>query len=190
MNPQGTMAKIITYGATLTELHVPNARGELADVVLGFKALDGYLGRSRCWAPPWAAWPGESPAENFLSKAGITPWCKTISPPTSTEASIGFDKRVWKGHALQNEEGSEAVKLTLRSPDGEEGYPGNVDVAVTYSITGNNELVIQYEATTDRATPLSLTNHSYFNLSEKVPAVSKIITFKFTLTPSRRPTRR
>ena len=72
---------------------------------------------------------------------------------------------MWSGQSVLDEHGSDALKLSRRSPDGEEGYPGNVEVAVTYSLTAENELVIQYEATTDRATPLSLTHHSYFNLS-------------------------
>lgn len=164
-NPHGMAAKVIEYGATLTELHVPDARGLTADVVLGFKNLDGYLSGHPFFGGTIGRVAGRITGGKF-SLDGRNHTLAINNPPNHLHGgSAGFDKRVWSGQSVADAHGSDAIKLFRCSPDGEEGYPGNVEVAVTYSLTAENELVIQYEATTDRATPLSLTHHSYFNLS-------------------------
>lgn len=162
-NSRGMVARIINYGATLTELHVPDASGEVADVVLGFRDLAGYLGKHPCFGSTIGRVAGRITGGKF-SLEGRKYALAINNPPNHLHGGpLGFDKRLWSSQAVVDT--SDAVKLTLCSPDGEEGYPGNVEVAVTYLLTPDNELVIQYEATTDKATPLSLTNHSYFNLS-------------------------
>lgn len=164
-NPRGMIARVIEYGATLTELQVPDAHGQMADVVLGFKDLDGYLGRHPFFGGTIGRVAGRITGGKFLLEGRSHTLCLNDPPNHLHGGHAGFDKRVWSGRAVADAPHADSIKLSRRSPDGEEGYPGNVEATVTYSLTAKNELVIQYEAATDRATPLSLTHHSYFNLS-------------------------
>jgi aldose 1-epimerase len=163
-NANGMKAKVMTYGAILTELDVPDRDGKIADVVLGFDSLEGYLGKH----PHFGATVGR--VANRIAKGKFTLKGKTYTlavnngPNALHGGKKGFDKVVWKGEPLQ-EAGGPAVRFTYRSPDGEEGYPGNLTVTVTYTLTNDNGLKIDYRATTDKATPVNLTNHSYFNLA-------------------------
>jgi aldose 1-epimerase len=157
-------AKVMTYGAILTELHVPDRNGKMADVVLGFDSLDGYLAGH----PHFGATTGR--VANRIAKGrftldGTEYKLAVNNGPNSLHGGLkGFDKKVWKAEDASGPAGA-AVKLSYTSPDGEEGYPGNLDVSVTYTVTPDNELRIDYVATTDKATPINLTNHSYFNLA-------------------------
>ena len=157
-------ARIITYGALVTELHVPDRHGKSTDVVLGFDDLDGYLAGH----PYFGATVGR--VANRIAGGKFTLDGKDYSlfvnnGPNSLHGGIkGFDKVVWKAEPLRGT-GAPAVKFTHVSKDGEEGYPGNLSVAVTYTLTDDDGLKIDYVATTDQATPLNLTNHSYFNLA-------------------------
>ncbi|HLE01758.1 MAG TPA: aldose epimerase family protein [Bdellovibrionota bacterium] len=163
-NAQGLKASIMTYGALVTKLEVPDRNGKLGDIVLGFDNLDGYLAGH----PYFGATIGR--VANRIAKGKFTLDGKQYSLATNNGpnhlhgGTAGFDKRVWKAEPIVSNEGP-AVKFTYRSPDGEEGYPGNLDVSVVYTLTNQNELKIQYAATTDQATPVNLTNHSYFNLA-------------------------
>ena len=157
-------AKVMTYGAILTELHVPDRNGNLADVVLGFESLDRYLAGH----PHFGATTGR--VANRIAKGRFTldgtEYKLAINNgPNSLHGGLkGFDKKIWKAADASGPAGA-AVKLSYFSPDGEEGFPGNLAVSVTYTVTPDNELKIDYMATTDKATPINLTNHSYFNLA-------------------------
>ena len=157
-------AKVMTYGAILTELQVPDRNGKLADVVLGFDSLDGYLAGH----PFFGATTGRVAnrvAKGRFTLDGTEYKLAINNGPNSLHGGLkGFDKKVWKAADASGQAGP-AVKMTYTSPDGEEGYPGNLAVSVTYTVTPDNELKIDYEATTDKATPINLTNHSYFNLA-------------------------
>jgi aldose 1-epimerase len=163
-NAHGMQAKVTTYGAILTELHVPDKSGKLDDVVLGFDNLESYLKGH----PHFGATVGR--VANRIAKGRFTLNGKEYklainNGPNSLHGGlIGFDKKVWQARTMQ-EPDSVAVTFTYRSPDGEEGYPGNLDTSVTYTLTNQNELRIDYTATTDKSTPVNLTNHSYFNLA-------------------------
>ena len=163
-NRNGLKAKVTTYGAILTELHVPDRLGALGDVVLGFDTLAGYLKGH----PYFGATTGRY--ANRIAKAQFTLHGKTYrlavnNGPNHLHGGIkGLDKRVWKAEPLRGSHGA-AVQFTYLSPDGEEGYPGNLNIAVTYTLTDENELRLDYEATTDQDTPVNLTNHSYYNLA-------------------------
>jgi aldose 1-epimerase len=163
-NSQGASAKFISYGATLTELHVKDRTGKLGDVVLGFDDLQGYLGNH----PFFGATIGRY--ANRIAKGTFTLDGKTYHLPINNAPNSlhggdqGFSRRVWKGEVLNLPDGS-GVRFTYLSKDGEEGYPGNVTVTVTYLLTDKNELKIRYAAETDQDTVVNLTNHSYFNLS-------------------------
>jgi aldose 1-epimerase len=163
-NGHGVTAKVMTYGAILTELHVPDRDGKLDDVVLGFENLEGYLAGH----PYFGATVGR--VANRVARGRFTLDGKEYRLATNNGPNAlhggrkGFDKVVWQAEELQGA-GSPAVRLRYRSPDGEEGYPGNLVVVVTYTLNDDDALRIDYEATTDKATPVNLTNHSYFNLA-------------------------
>ncbi len=163
-NAKGMKAQIITYGAILTELHVPDRNGRLEDVVLGFADLKGYLQGH----PYFGATVGR--VANRIAKGKFTLDGKEYTlaannGPNALHGGLkGFDKVIWKAEPLQSADGV-GVTLSYRSRDGEEGYPGNLSTTVTYTLTNQNELKIDYVATTDKATPVNLTNHSYFNLA-------------------------
>lgn len=160
-NAQGVVAKVITLGGIITELHVPDRNGKLGDVVLGCDDLQTYLAGH----PHFGCITGRF--ANRIAGAKFTLDGKDYSLFVNNgQASLhggkkGFDKYVWKAAPV---DGKTAVRLTHTSPDGDEGYPGTLNIAVTYTLTDKNELRIDYEATTDKATPINLTNHSYFNL--------------------------
>lgn len=160
-NANGLSAKVATYGTIITELHVPDRRGELGDVVLGFDNLDQYLKGH----PFFGATVGR--VANRIAKGRFTLDGKTCTLATNNGPNHlhgglkGFDKKVWQAEPQTGA----AVKFSYTSPDGEEGYPGTLAVAVTMSLTDANELRLDYTATTNKPTPVNLTNHSYFNLA-------------------------
>jgi aldose 1-epimerase len=161
-NASGMSAKIMTYGAILTELLVPDRHGVATNVVLGADTLDQYIKGFR--AP--AAIIGR--VANRIAGARFTldgVEYKLAANDGPNHIHGVFDKRVWEAKALPPAEGRAAVQLTYLSKDGEEGYPGNATVRLTYTLTDDNELRLDYEATTDRATPINLTSHAYFNLA-------------------------
>ena len=162
-NRNGMVAKIATYGATLTELLVPGKGGK-TNVVLGYDRLEPYLAGT----PYFGATIGR--VGNRIAKGRFTLNGKTYTLATNNGpnhlhgGNKGFDKVVWKAEPAQSASGP-SLKLTYRSADGEEGYPGTLDVTVVYTLTDANEVRIDYTATTDKPTPVNLTNHSYFNLA-------------------------
>ena len=166
-NAQGMSAMVIDYGAILVSLEVPDRGGKLGDVALGFDDLDSYLKRS----PMFGSTVGRY--ANRIGGARFT--LDGIEHKLTANANAGknhihggrskrFDKVVWKGQAFQNSEEA-GVRFTYLSADGDEGFPGNLDCIVTYTLTNRNELKISYEAVTDKPTIVNLTNHSYFNLA-------------------------
>ncbi len=163
-NGKGMTAKIMTYGGIVTELLAPDRDGKAGNVVLGFDDLKGYLAGH----PYFGAITGR--VANRIAGAKFTLDGKEYTldanngPNSLHGGKKGFDKVVWKGKALETAAGP-ALKLTYLSPDGEEGFPGNLATTVVYTLTNKNELKIDYTATTDKATPVNLTNHSYFNLA-------------------------
>ena len=161
-NAQGMTAKITTYGAILVSLTAPDKSGKFADVTLGYDTLDGYLSGTSYFGATVGR------VANRIAKGKFTLDGKDYTlavnnGPNSLHGGLkGFDKVVWKA---EPQAGKAAVKFTYMSADGEEGYPGNLNVAVTYTLTDENAIQIDYTATTDKDTPLNLTNHSYFNLA-------------------------
>jgi aldose 1-epimerase len=157
-------AKVMTYGAILTELIVPDRHGKPGDVVLGFDNLAGYLAGH----PYFGATTGR--VANRIAKGQFTLDGKDYklavnNAPNSLHGGLkAFDKVVWKAQDVSGQAGP-AVRFSYLSPDGEEGFPGNLSVSVTYTVTADQAIKIDYSATTDKATPVNLTNHSYFNLA-------------------------
>ena len=179
-NARGAVAKITTFGGIVTELHVPDRNGKKGDVVLGFSTLDGYLKAH----PYFGAITGR--VANRIAKGKFKLDGKTYTLATNNKPNHlhggdkGFDKRVWKAQIVRRKDGP-ALQLSYTSPDGEEGYPGALTSKVTYILTDQNVLRIEYAATTTKATPINLTNHSYFNLAGK----GLILDHELTLNCSR-----
>jgi aldose 1-epimerase len=154
----------MTYGATLVSLEVPDRTGKAGDIVLGYEALEGYLKNSPYFGSIVGRYGNRISKGKFVLD-GVTYKLAANNGENHLHGGIkGFDKVVWKAEPLR-EPGSVAVRFIYLSRDGEEGYPGNLAVAVVYSLSNDNELKISYEATTDKATPVNLTHHSYFNLA-------------------------
>ena len=163
-NAGGMRVKVLTYGGIIQSIEVPDRQGRLGDVVLGFDSLDGYVKQS----PYFGAIVGRY--ANRIAKGKFTldgkPYTLAVNNgPNALHGGIkGFDKVTWTAEPFQRGD-SNGVTLSYVSPNGEEGYPGTLRVTVRYTLTAANELVVDYDATTDRATPVNLSQHSYFNLS-------------------------
>ncbi|WP_417935274.1 aldose epimerase family protein [Flagellimonas aequoris] len=163
-NPKGMEVDVITYGGIITRWTAPDKTGKYEDVVLGFDDLKSYLDGN----PFFGALVGRYC--NRIAKGKFNLDGKTYTLATNNGENHlhgglkGFDKAVWKAEAKSTKKGS-VLELTYTSADGEEGYPGKLDVKVTYTLTDDNELEVLYEAKTDKATVVNLTQHSYFNLS-------------------------
>ncbi len=163
-NKNGLVAKVMTYGAIVTELHVPDKNGQFGDVVLGFDSLAPYV-KGHPFFGAIAGRVANRIAKGKFSVDGKQYSVAVNNGPNSLHGGIkGFDKHVWTASIQKNPAGP-SVALSYRSKDGEEGYPGNLDVTVTYTLTDTNALRIEYTAKTDKPTPVNLTNHSYFNLA-------------------------
>ena len=164
VNSNGVKAEIMTYGGILVSLDVPDKNGKLGDVVLGYDNLAGYIKET----PYFGALVGRY--GNRIDKGKFTLEGKEYTLAVNDGENHlhgglkGFDKVVWKGEAVEGDDGV-GVKLTYLSKDGEEGYPGNLNCTVVYTLTNDDEFKIKYSATTDKATVLNLTHHSYFNLT-------------------------
>ncbi|KYF83675.1 hypothetical protein BE18_48925, partial [Sorangium cellulosum] len=162
-NANGLVAKVMTYGATVTELHVPDRTGKMGDVVLGHDNLDGYLKSS----PYFGATVGR--VANRIKNAQFQLDGKTYKLSANNGAHTlhggkkGWDKVVWDAEATETPRGP-SIKLTYVSKDGEEGYPGTVSATATYTLTNENELTVEMSATTDKTTIVNMAHHSYWNL--------------------------
>lgn len=162
----GIEVQAIDYGGIITSIKVPDRAGHLADVVLGYDSPAGYLGDP---PPPYfgalIGRYGNRIAKGRFTLDGRTYTLATNNDPNHLHGgNRGFDKVMWNAETRETADGASVV-LTRTSPDGEEGYPGNLRARVTYTVTPRGELVIDYHATTDKATPVNLTQHSYFNLA-------------------------
>lgn len=163
-NSTRAVAKVITYGATLTELWVPDKGGKLANVVLGFDHLAGYLGKHPCFGGSVGRYANRIANGKFTLDGKQYTLFINNGPNSLHGGKVGFNRRVWEAELVKIAGGA-AVQFAYLSRDGEEGYPGNLAVSVTYALMNDNSLKISYSAKTDKATPINLTNHSYFNLA-------------------------
>lgn len=163
-NQSGSVLRVITYGGIITELHVPDRSGALQDVVLGCKDLDAYLAGHPWFGAITGRVAGRISGGGF-ELDGQTYQLEVNHPPNHLHGgSDALDKRIWSAEPSLNDQGEPTLCLSYVSPHGESGYPGEVSISVTYTLDQQNRLVIDYDATADRSTPLSLTNHTYFNL--------------------------
>jgi len=159
-NNRGMEVRVINYGGIITTIKVPDRDGILGDVVVGHDTLEGYLNRSRFFGALIGRYANRLAGGRFTLN-GVEYTLAINNGVNHLHGGVkGFDKVIW--HAADTDQG---LRLTYISKDGEENYPGNLRVNVTYSLTEVNELRIEYEAATDQETIINLTNHSYFNLA-------------------------
>ena len=167
-NASGMEAKVTEYGAILVSLKVPDKTGRIADVTHGYDTLEGWLGNSSYFGATVGRF-GNRIANGKFTVDGKEYTLVTNNEPGGMPCSLhggteGFSKKLWKGEAV-NTQGMDGVKLTYVSADGEEGYPGELTVVVTYTLTEKNELIWDATATTKAPTVLNIVHHSYWNLS-------------------------
>ncbi len=165
VNSSGMIVKILNYGGIITSMVVPDRQGQPGDIVLGFDSLSGYLLKNNPYFGALIGRYGNRIAHAQFNLDGKTYKLAANNGANTLHGGLrGFDKVVWKSKSLP---GDSAISLRLEytSRDGEEGFPGNLHAMVVYTLTPDNALKIEYNATTDKATPVNLTNHSYFNLS-------------------------
>ena len=164
-NPSGMIVKIINYGGTVTDIIVPDKDGKMGNVVLGYDSLAGFLQTGNPYFGCLVGRYGNRIANAKFTLDGKEYTLAANNGSNTLHGGVkGFDKRVWRASDI-NTDSISSIKFTYDSKDMEEGYPGNLHTEVVYSLTKDNELKIEYAATTDKATPVNLTNHCYFNLS-------------------------
>lgn len=161
-NNKGVTAQITNYGAIIVSILVPDREGTLADVVQGYDTIDEYINGNGPYMGAICGRCANRIANGKFNLSGIEYKLAVNNGPNHLHGGIkGFDKIVWDITSSSSSE----LQLNYLSPDGEEGYPGNLSVRVTYRLTNDNELIINYMAETDKATVVNLAGHSYFNLS-------------------------
>ncbi|MCY3487371.1 MAG: galactose mutarotase, partial [Bacteroidetes bacterium] len=164
-NTAGAEASIITYGATLVSLATPDRDGLIEDIVLGYDSLAGYLEANPYFGSIVGRYANRI-AEGAFTLDGETYTLARNNGPNHLHGGVkGFDKANWEVEQIIEDTNQVGVSLNYVSTDGEEGYPGTLNVRVTYLLTEDNRLIVDYEATTDKATPVNLTQHAYFNLA-------------------------
>lgn len=174
-NAHGVELRAMTYGAIIVSLKVPDRAGELGDVVLGYDSLAGYVKSSPYFGAVVGRY-GNRIARGKFTLDGTDYTLAVNNGPNALHGGLkGFDKVVWSADTMRTPEGV-GIRFSYVSKDGEEGYPGTLTTTVTYTLTDANEVHIAYEATTDKATPLNLTQHSYFNLAGQGDVLSHVLT--------------
>jgi aldose 1-epimerase len=161
----GMSVQILTYGAIVSHLRVPDRHGNLADVVLGFNQLEDYLKPHPYFGAMAGRVAGRITAGRFTLDGHTYALAKNNGPNHLHGGERGFDKKVWSTTLIDPDDDAASLRLSCVSPAGEEGYPGTVSTAVTFTVTADNRFIIDLEARTDAPTPFSLTHHSYFNLA-------------------------
>ena len=164
-NDSGAQVKIINYGARVVSLTMPDRNGNFADIVTGYDSLKSYVHDNSYFGAIVGRYGNRINKGKF--ELDGKEYQLTINDGRNSlhGGNIGFFKAYWNAESIENDSTGPSLKLSLVSPDGDEGYPGTVTVTVTYTLTNNNELKIDYTGTTDKPTIFNPTHHSYFNLS-------------------------
>lgn len=178
-NRQGLQVRVISLGATLTSVQVPDRQGHLGEVTLNLDSLEAYLAGHPCLGSVCGRFANRIARGRFTLDGKEYTLATNNGPSHLHGGPQGFDKRVWTAAA----EGSDGVRFRYVSVDGEEGYPGTLTAEVLYRLTDEDELHLDYRATTDRATPVNLTNHAYWNLAG--PAAGTVLDQQLYLNADR-----
>jgi aldose 1-epimerase len=161
-NTHGMEVAITNYGATIVSIKVPDKKGQIEDVTLGYHGVDGYVTDKSYFGVTAGRYANRIAHGSFTLDGQKYQVPKNDGDNALHGGKIGFNKRIWEAMDVP---GKNAIQMTYASPDGEQGFPGKLKVMVTFTLNDQNELRIDYLATTDKATVLNLTNHSYFNLA-------------------------
>lgn len=162
-NALGMQVRVMEYGATLTHFSVPAQNGKTVDIVLGFETLEGYLGSHPYFGATVGRFANRIAGGKFSIDGNVVQVTQNEGENILHGGKKGFDKQLWKGTKTHTSEG-QSVIFKYTSPDGDEGFPGTLEISVSYTLRFDGSLVISYTSTTDKPTILNLTNHAYFNL--------------------------
>ncbi|HEY6943600.1 MAG TPA: aldose epimerase family protein [Candidatus Acidoferrum sp.] len=173
-NKNGVEAAISTYGGAVVSLKVPDRHGTLEDIVLGYDSVDGYVNDKSYFGAIIGRYGNRIGHAQFTLDGKTYTLAKNNGDNTLHGGIKGFNKALWTAKEIPGKD-SQALELTYLSKDGEEGFPGNLQVRVVFTLTDTNELKIEYSATTDKNTVVNLTNHSYFNLLGVGPGMGDIL---------------
>lgn len=163
-NANGVVVKVTNFGGVITSVNVPDKNGKLGDVVLGFDNVDGYLKNKSFFGAVIGRYGNRIGKGQFELDGKKYQLTLNDGPNHLHGGTVGFDKILWDAKPFKTDT-TVGVTLTHLSPDGDQGYPGNLNVTVVYELNNNNEFVMKYKATTDKATPINMTQHPYFNLA-------------------------
>ena len=163
-NRQGMRAVLLNYGAVITELHVPDKKGELRDVVWGYDSIAGYEVNTPGFGSAIGRNANRIGGAQIIINGTTYELQKNDGENNLHGGNPGYNRRMWKGLIADDNK----VEFAMESPDGDQGFPGNAKVRISYTLTEDNELRIEYEASADQDTIFNLTNHSYFNLEGQV----------------------
>lgn len=164
-NRNGLAAQFTNYGARLVDLWVPDKNGKFQDVVWGYQSIKDYLNATDFFAGPIVGRYGNRIGKGLFSLDGKSYQLTLNNNGNQLHGGAnGFYTKVWNANQLKNKNGEDVLEMRYLSPDGEEGYPGNLSIKVIYTLTNDNKLVINYEAVCDSGTVLNPTSHAYFNL--------------------------
>ena len=179
----GFEARVITFGATLQALIAPDANGDCDDVVLGYDDLAGYLAERRMFGATVGRYANRIAGARFALDGETIQLMANNGPNVLHGGIDGFDRKLWRITDMQDG-AAPAVTMAYASPHGEEGYPGQLDVQLTYCLTGPSELSLDFTARTDRPTVINLTNHSFFNL-DGIAADHGVLDHRLTVAADR-----
>ncbi|MBM4088114.1 MAG: galactose mutarotase [Planctomycetes bacterium] len=163
VNRNGLVMKVMTFGATVVELRAPDRDGNLANITLGFDAIDGYLGKHPYFGSTVGRYANRIGKAQFQLDGQRFTLGANDGVNHLHGGNVGFSAQLWDAQQVRTD-ASVGVKFTYTSPDGEEGYPGTLKASVVYELTNDNEMRVDYRATTDKPTIVNLTNHCYWNL--------------------------
>lgn len=163
-NRHGIEVQLITYGGIITSIKTPDRGGRFSDIVLGYDDLGGYLKDSPYFGSIVGRYANRIARGEFTLDGTTYALAINNGPNSLHGGARGFDKVVWSGQSFRNQEG-EGVTLVYNSPDGEEGYPGALRAEVSYTLTPDDRLIVDYYASTTKPTPVNLSQHTYWNLA-------------------------
>ncbi len=173
-NQQGVAVSLLSYGATLSSVRMPDRNGNIGEITLGFDSLEEYLEADRYFGATVGRYANRIGGGSFSLNGREYPLAVNNGPNHLHGGIKGFDKQVWDAEYWNDSRGA-GVRFSLFSPDNQEGYPGNLKVTASYFLTEDNELLLSYQAETDQTTLVNLTNHTYWNLKEPGDSVQQHI---------------